>query len=500
LTADTMSQYDTESQSDIPSSSMESLKSFVKPLLLSAETVKGLSDAFLECYYELAQSSDTNFLPTPIQPIQKVDRSGTCLAIDIGGTNLRISWVDFTPASPSASHLGNSAISRDIFTCHITPQIRSSSTEDFFQWVGDHICQYITTDFDKSNPKIPQRIAAGVTFSFPMQQIAISKANLLGQGKGFFLDSNSEINEILTRSFDTAKKRYSGLSASLNILAIANDTVSTLAAANYPNVGINRVAMSIIVGTGTNVAAFLPWDIFSAEKVAGISRARDDEIAVNTELGINGTLKPLQKLGIITKWDTALFHSTEKPDFMPFEYMTAGRYLGELVRLILLDWLDSIGRTICSRLEEPYSLSTTFVSELQKVCRATNASLAMEGYDHLEEIEYIGSVIGTRTSQLLASACFGLVQCGDVDRAEPFFNKPGGFLDSRGTIIAATGSVIQYFPGLRKSFEDNVNALIAAHEGTLSSPENKIEVQIYCDASLVGAAALAYAEQETMHN
>ena len=96
--------------------------------------------------------------------------------------------------------------------------------------------------------------------------------------------------------------------------------------------------------------------------------AREDEVVINTEWTINGAAGPLQDLDLITRWDIMLDEATDAPGFQPFEYMVVGRYLGEPVRLVLVDWF-TCGRGIIEAslphlLGQRNALTTAFLATI----------------------------------------------------------------------------------------------------------------------------------------
>lgn len=79
-------------------------------------------------------------------------------------------------------------------------------------------------------------------------------------------------------------------------------------------------------------------------------------VLVNTELSMFGK-------GVFptTRWDEQLKRQHQLPDFQPLEYLVAGRYMGEIVRLILVEGAavaDLFGGLLPPSLAEEYSLDT----------------------------------------------------------------------------------------------------------------------------------------------
>lgn len=142
-----------------------------------------------------------------------------------------------------------------------------------------------------------------------------------------------------------------------------NDSTATLLSGAYIN---DTTQLSLILGTGVNAAIVMHSKAFSPEKFGSRSQEWHDPtdmILVNTELSIHGK-------GIFptSRWDDTLNRMHSHPDLQPLEYLVGGRYLGEIVRLIIMDavrTLDLLGGHLPCSISEPYSLSTKTVASIE---------------------------------------------------------------------------------------------------------------------------------------
>jgi len=175
-------------------------------------------------------------------------------------------------------------------------------------------------------------------------------------GKGFLAADGLLGQDLGDLIQDSCSRK--GLNIQLN--AILNDSSATLLSKAYvdPN-----TRFALILGTGVNAAVHLPTHVFSPPKF-GI---RPDSwyqsakhVIVNTELSMfGGAILPL------TKWDKTLKSTHPRPDFQPLEHLVSGGYLGEIVRLVLIDGIENaglFGGIIPSNLTEKDSLDTQTVS------------------------------------------------------------------------------------------------------------------------------------------
>lgn len=266
-------------------------------------------------------------------------------------------------------------------------------------------------------------------------------------GKGFTITSDLNLRKILLNGYEkhtrrpddedepTKKRRKLFALPKLKIGAITNDTVATLASLAYavkslPN---SRVAMGIIVGTGCNATIPMKLSALHESKAKHVSSQNLDaeETVVNTEWTISGAAPPLKELDIITKWDAELDAACARPGFQPFEYMTGGRYIGELVRLILYDYLTNVAKLsreqLPTTLVQEYALSTTYISD--HVARARlDQSLADTLNQTLHPPESSGwrwdntaasafrkiaLMVQRRSAGLIAAAVVGLLACAE---------------------------------------------------------------------------------------
>lgn len=193
-------------------------------------------------------------------------------------------------------------------------------------------------------------------------------------GKGFAITSGLDLSKELVKGYNQSS---SSELPRIKVVAICNDAVATLVSFAYHFQGDARrkTAMGLIVGTGCNATIPLALSKLHPSKRPAEVKVLDDgepasdiKITVNTEWTIRGAIGPLHELDLITRWDQILDAECEAPGFQPFEYMTAGRYLGELGRLIAFDYftnhLSIPSETLPKRLRDRHGITTTFLGNL----------------------------------------------------------------------------------------------------------------------------------------
>ncbi|RAL14972.1 hexokinase family protein [Aspergillus homomorphus CBS 101889] len=439
------------------------LDEFLSPLILDEAVLYQLARRFSTIYRDLALHSKEQFLPTPVTRLPTGLETGRYLAIDVGGTNLRVAFIELLgEAAESDTPPGDaSARSRDTLrkaqrqrvkrtlerAWPIQEHLKMDKAEDLFSWIGDCIAEVVAENLtsESTRGEIPEELEMGITFSFPIMQESLTEATLMPMGKGFAITSDLDLRKILlsgyekhTRRLDdecepSSKRRKLFNLPKLKIAAITNDTVATIASLAYsvkslPN---SRVAMGIIVGTGCNATIPMNLNSLHSSKAKQV-RQKDpeaQETVVNTEWTISGAAPPLKELSIITHWDVELDQACARPGFQPFEYMTGGRYIGELIRLILCDYFTKQGglsrKDLPAPLSKEYALTTSFISN--KVARSrSDQELASElarcmpppetsewNWDAsaANAFRKIARTVQRRSAGLIAAAVVGLLAC-----------------------------------------------------------------------------------------
>ena len=119
--------------------------------------------------------------------------------------------------------------------------------------------------------------------------------------------------------------------------AIVNDSSSALLARAYLD---QDTRLATILGTGMNAAVHLPVTALNPFKFRSMSPPVDpgNHVLTNTELSMFG-----KNIFPTTRWDKVLNATHILPDYQPFEYLVAGKYIGEIVRLILLEATQTAG-------------------------------------------------------------------------------------------------------------------------------------------------------------
>ena len=432
-----------------------------------------------------------------------------------GGTNLRVAFVELLgvhhsealangdgPPRGEVARPYRSAPTRQL-TRHlehswpIQDHLKNENSESLFAWIGSRVAQVVRKGCETFDLPPQAVLSMGVTFSFPMKQSSLSQATLMAMGKGFAITSNLDLGEHLMKGYE--KHRASDM-PHIRIAAISNDSVATLVSFIYqfPAAAHQKAVMGLIVGTGCNATIPLKLSSLHPSKrpmsisVSPGQEIADVKIAVNTEWSINGTAPPLRRLGLITRWDAALDEAGEAPGFQPLEYMTAGRYLGELARLIFVEYLTRLEglsvEKLPGRLRQRFGLTTTFISHFfpgsqrGEILEQLDAEFPAVRFRWTEPLAYvlyrIAKAIQIRAAGIIASAVVGLLRCaGEMEDL--------GHGDVvKELVVGYTGGCIQYFQDYLADTQRFIDGVME------SNPSVRVVLRPCHDGGITGAGIL----------
>jgi hexokinase len=389
--------------------------------------------------------------------------------------------------------------------------LKNDNADKLFDWIGQCIATVVKqgcTDLDVSRER---PLDLGVTFSFPMEQTSLSEARLMAMGKGFSVSANIDLGSRLLAGYDNAR---GGHLPPMRIAAIANDSVSTLVSFIYDfdeNIR-KRASMGIILGTGSNATIPLKLSqLKPTKRPANVSllpgeRVNDVKVAINTEWSINGSAPPLRQMKLINRWDEVVDSHNETPGFQPMEYMTAGRYLGELGRVIFVDFLTRV-QGVCEQdlpeqLLQPYGMSTSFLSHfkplkpqalLQQLEQAFPIDAGTMGiFSWSKELAVdlfkIAKAIEVRAAGIIAAAIVALLTLGGELPRGPAEAALGVSVLG----VGYTGGCITHFQDYLTDCQSFIDQLMERIFGKDRSPA-KVVLSPCHDGGIIGAGILVAA-------
>ncbi|KAI0052574.1 hypothetical protein FA95DRAFT_1553239 [Auriscalpium vulgare] len=294
-------------------------------------------------------------IPTFVTGVPDGTETGTFLALDLGGTNLRVCQVDLN---------GDQTFSLKQQKYKVSSDLKTGEATVLFDYLADSVDAFLTsTAGSPTNPHTPGKfgddqpaLPLGLTFSFPVEQTALDQGYLLTWTKGFAAKNaiGKDIVKLLQDAFDRKHLH-------VRCVALVNDTVGALLSRAYTSGGC---ILGAIFGTGTNGAY--------VEQVANITKlgnhpivAKGGEMVVNTEWGgFNNSRTTLPS----TPFDNKLDRESINPRYQAFEKFISGMYLGEITRNIVLSLVDAAPHPIIFKgkasefLNKHYGLDTELLS------------------------------------------------------------------------------------------------------------------------------------------
>lgn len=259
----------------------------------------------------------------------------------------------------------------------------------------------------------------------------------------------------------------------MKIIALINDTVGAMIASAYND---PKTVIGAIFGTGCN-AAYVE-DVGSIPKIAGCGLSHATPMAINCEYGaFDNSHQILPR----TKYDIQVDRESPKPGEQAFEKMSAGLYLGEIFRLVIVDLYERgiifKGHDLKKLTDEPYSLDTGFLSRLENDSLDDRQQLyeSVLGFSPLpEELEMsrlIAETIAIRGARL--SACSIAAICLKKGM------KTGN--------VAADGSVANKHPRFKTRWKEALGEIL---EWPAERKEDPINLTSAEDGSGIGAAII----------
>ncbi|KAF9026868.1 hexokinase [Hymenopellis radicata] len=390
---------------------------------------------------------------------------GDFLALDLGGTNLRVCLVTLQGE-------GKFEITQAKY--RLTEEQKQDDGQKLFDFCAECLKTFVDTNLtDESGAlslKPGETLPLGFTFSYPCSQEKIDHGVLIRWTKGFGAGDTEgrDVAAMFRQSLETYK-------LPITLTALINDTTGTLIASHYVN---PRTKIAVIFGTGCN-AAYME-KMSNIDKIKNLGINDDAEMAINCEWGAFDSFQHEHLPR--TKYDTIVDETSNKPGEQAFEKLISGRYLGEILRLVICELIDEgvlfLGQETY-KLETPYVFETAFLSLMES--DPTDELLMIIGiFTHFFAVETtlaerqffkaLAKLIGRRAARLSSCGIAAIV-------------SKMGYLDE-GCAVGADGSLYNKYPG----FADRV------HEGLqdIFGDKGKNIVTYHAeDGSGVGSAIIA---------
>ncbi|SMC47891.1 hypothetical protein [Sporomusa malonica] len=372
---------------------------------------------------------------------------GKVVAIDFGGTNVRVLLVELAGQGQASIIEKRSVPLKDKYgnydyTC------ATALGAELFDFIAGKISEIVP----------PGSIyPLGHTFSFPCRQYGVNEAVLISWTKEIKTAGveGQNVGQLLQSALDRKGVGY------VKSLAVINDTTGTLLAAAYTD---TATTIGAICGTGHNSCYLEPCHPLTKQPMI-----------VNMESGnFDGVCQ--------TTYDMLLDQASEKPGAQRLEKMASGQYLGELIRLI-------VGRLVTDghisqgsdRLQVPYSFTTADISPIladESPELGAVASLAVTRWGisglalcQLAAVKKVAQLVTIRSAHLAAATWAGV-----LFKIDPELNRKH--------TIAVDGSLYEKLP-------EYANTLAKAMAEILGDKAKQVTIRLSKDGSGIGAAIAA---------
>ncbi|KAI1101026.1 putative glucokinase [Jackrogersella minutella] len=466
---------------------------------------KGVQE-FLRQMHEGLEHDGTSLsqIPTYVTGVPNGTEKGLYLAVDLGGTNFRVCSIHLNGDTTFNLTYSKVAIPKELMTAKTANELFGFLAKQIELFLkihhGDHFEAHVRRRQTISTPegyRDEQIFRLGFTFSFPVQQFGINKGTLMRWTKGFDIPDaiGKDVCALLQQEIDL-------LRLPVKVAALVNDTVGTLMARSYTSPGKTSTLLGAIFGTGTNGAY--------VEKLENIKKPVEGEydqttglMVVNTEWGsFDNQLNILPN----TPYDRELDEKSVNPGIQMFEKRVSGMFLGEIVRLVIVDMLKDTDVALFrddNSSQNDWKSTTTIAPEsgifrqwgldssIMSIAAADNTPDLSTLRQELEKqlhiysasledtlsFKSVANAVGRRAARLSAVALGAIVlQSGKLTET------PDEPID-----IGVDGSLVEHYP----FFRDMIYETLAAVDGIGPDGAKRIRIGIAKDGSGVGAALIA---------
>ncbi|KAI9843163.1 MAG: hypothetical protein M1838_002751 [Thelocarpon superellum] len=445
-------------------------------------------------FRERVTESAICMLPSYAHGLPSGDERGRCLALDVGGSTLRVAKVQLV----GRQYQDRAGRIERMLSFDIDYPVKTLEGTAFFDWMADRIAEMLALDGVEEGGG-DATIPLAVAWSFPVQETSSRDGAVLSMGKGFFA-SRGVMGQGLHELIGQACERRH---LNVQVGAIVNDALASLLAQAYVE---DSPRLAILLGTGLNAAIQLPAEMFESEPQETRPRPKErrDRVTVNAELSMFG-----KDIFPTTRWDDDLNRGNDLPDYQPFEQLVGGRYLGEILRLVVVEAMhstDVFAGNDTEGIRRPYSLSTATMAVIESDT-SSSLDMARAALQHtypdlrisikdLRFLQQISNAISHRAAGYLAAGIHALSRFtieaeSSTSPSPPSPSSPTTSPPSR-VQVSCTGSVIEKYPRLLQRSQEYLDMLHddpmadSSPRPSLSPPRLVLEVTAH--SAIFGAA------------
>ncbi|RDA84583.1 hypothetical protein CP532_1102 [Ophiocordyceps camponoti-leonardi (nom. inval.)] len=465
---------------------------------------------FLQQMNDGLEREDTSIsqIPTYVTGVPNGTEKGLYLAVDLGGTNFRVCSITLNGDTTFNLTYNKIAIPKQLMVADTARELFAFLAKQIELFLREHHAEHFESHVRRRNTsstplgyRDEHIFRLGFTFSFPVKQLGINKGRLIRWTKGFDIPDavGKDVCALLQQEIDL-------LRLPVKVAALVNDTVGTLMARSYTSDGKHRSILGGIFGTGTN-GAYIEKTSNIKKRIEGEYDKSTGEMVVNTEWGsFDNQLNVLPT----TPWDRTLDNQSVNPGFQMFEKRVSGMFLGEIVRLAMLDMMKNEATSLFKDLNSSFNDwgTTTSISPqsgMLKPWGLDSAIMSVAASDNSPELstlrQELENVLQVYNPSLEDAQAFKAV-CNAVARRAARLSavaigavalKSGKIDDPNEEVldIGVDGSLVEHYP----FFRDMIYEALLAVDGIGPQGVKKIRIGIAKDGSGVGAALIALVAQ-----
>jgi hexokinase len=472
-----------EKMADLTPELEDELTKLDKQFWVSGEKLKEIVARFRE---ELDEGLSKNGQNIPMNlawtGLPTGNEKGTILTLDLGGTNLRVCKV--TLHGDKEGVKVKSELNQEQYK--LPKDLKTGDAEGLWNFIADKLEAFVKDKNLSKEYNTDKPMPLGFTFSYPATQESIGRAVLQTWTKGFDI-KGVEGSDVAVQLRDKIKAK----NLPFELICVINDTVGAMIASAYND---PATIVGAIFGTGCNAAYMaslsdikkLPGD---DKRLSAFKRnGAEQKMAINCEYG---AFDNAHRVLPLTSFDKQIDAESPRPGEQTFEKLSAGLYLGEIYRLILVDLADRnlvLEGQDTSKLRESYSIDTGFLSQIEDDDSEKFTTTRDLFADTLNikptdaEIE-----LSRRLAEMIAVRGARLCACGIA----AICTKEG---ITEGN-VAADGSVANKHPKFKRRWAKAICEILDWHDGK-DGDNGPIKITSAEDGSGVGCAIIAAMELE----
>ncbi|CAK9437303.1 uncharacterized protein LODBEIA_P16810 [Lodderomyces beijingensis] len=450
---------------DVPAALMSELKELETQFTVSGETLRKIVDHFVTELEKGLSKKGGNIpmIPGWVMEFPTGEETGDYIAIDLGGTNLRVVLVKLG---------GNRDFDTTQSKFPLPAHMRTATSKELWDFIADCLKKF----YDEEYPEgVKEPLPLGFTFSYPASQNCITQGILQRWTKGWAIEGveGQDVVPLLQEAIEKVQ-------VPMKIVAVINDTTGTLVASRYCD---PETKLGLIFGTGVNGAYYdVVQDIPKLENKLEADISGDSLMAINCEYGSFDNEKLILPRN---KYDVMIDEESPRPGQQTFEKMNSGYYLGEILRLVLVDLAENkkviFKDQDLTKLNQVYILDTSFPARIEE-----------DPFENLSDVhEIFQSVLGIQTTvperkvirriaEMIGNRSARLSVCGIAAIC-----KKRGYTTAH---CAADGSVYSKYPDFKKRAAQSLRDIFEWPDDVKEDPIMIVDAE---DGSGVGAAVIA---------